>query len=333
MTQLFMGLDPRWSIREPYIPVVNRPGIVSAAELGIRVNESARCMIFPNVGSYFGGDLIAGILFSGLHKKEETGLLVDIGTNAEVVLGNRNWLMACAGAAGPALEGGVTQMGMAAAPGVIDRVVINAHDDEIAIHTIGDLPPLGICGSGLIDLVAGLFITGRIDIQGKFAPEKCGPRLKETDGIKRFVLIFPKDSETGFELSVTQADIDSLIRSKAAMHTILETIAAAVGILFSDIETFFIAGSFGIFINPKSAISIGMMPDLPVEKYKTMGNSSLGGAVMALESCDVFDEIDAIQERVTYMELNVNQDFMNRFSASRFLPHTDAARFPSVKPC
>ncbi len=331
MTHLFMGLSPHWIIREPYIPVINKPGLLKAEDLGIKVNPMARVLIFPNVGSYFGGDLIAGILFSGLSKTEDTAILVDVGTNAEVVLGNRDWLMACAGAAGPALECGVTGIGMMAGPGVIDQVVIDQDTYNIRLHTIDNMPPEGICGSGLIDLAAHLFLCGMIDIKGKLVPSICGGRLKEKDGIRHLVVVPAKDSATGSDLAISQADIDSLIRSKAAMYTILETITSSVGISFKDLSIFYVAGTFGSFINPRSAISIGMLPDLPIDRYKCLHNSSIGGATMLLTSSECLDEIDNIRDRITYLELNVNQEFMNRFSAARFLPHTDASLFGSVK--
>jgi len=331
MTHFFMGLNPHWIIREPYIPVINKPGLVKAKELGIMVNPMARVLIFPNIGSYFGGDLIAGILFSGLNKTKNTAILVDVGTNAEVVLGNKDWLVACAGAAGPALEGGTTRMGMMAGPGVIDQVIIDHDTYNIRSHTIDNMPPKGICGSGLIDLAAQLFLCGMIDIKGKLVPSICGDRLKEKDGIRHLVVVPAKDSATGSDLTVSQAEIESLIRSKAAMYTILETIISSVGISFKDISTFYVAGTFGSFINPRSAISIGMLPDLPINRYKSLGNSSIGGATMALTSSECLDEIDNIRDRITYLELNVNQEFMNRFSAAKFLPHTDRLLFRSVK--
>jgi len=330
MTHLFLGLNPRWIIREPYIPVTNRPGCISARELGITVNKSAGVFIFPNTGSYFGGDLLAGILYSGLNRDEKTAILVDVGTNAEVVLGNKNWLVACAGAAGPALEGGVTKMGMMAGPGVIDRVYTDPETGLFSVSTIEGLPPRGICGSGVIDLAAVLFLSGIIDIRGKFVPGACKGRLKEKDGLKHFVLVPANESAEGNDLSISQADIDSLMRSKAAMYTILETIASYVGISLSELSTFYVAGTFGSLINPRSAITIGMMPDLPEGTYKSIGNSSLEGAAMILKDCGLMDEIDAIRNSITYIELNVNQDFMNRFSAARFLPHTNLSLFPSV---
>lgn len=331
MTHLFMGLNPRWIIREPYIPVVNRPGMLKAEELGINVNPLARVLIFPNIGSYFGGDLIAGSLFSGINKKEDTSILVDVGTNAEVLLGNKNWLIACAGAAGPALEGGVAKMGMMAGPGVIDRVTMEPETCNFNLHTIRDMPPKGICGSGMIDLAAQLFLSGMMDIRGKLVPSKCGDRLKEKHGLRYFVVVPEKESATGSDLTISQADLDSLTRSKAAMYTILETITTSVGMKLEDLSCFYVAGTFGSFIDPKSAISIGMLPDLPINRYISLGNSSIEGASLALTSADAIADIDKIRDSITYLELNVNQEFMNRFSAAKFFPHTDPSRFPSVK--
>jgi len=331
MTHLFMGLTPRWIIREPYIPVVNRPGMVKAAVLGLQVNPAARVFVFPNIGSYFGGDLIAGILYAGLDRASDTAILVDVGTNAEVVLGNDNWLIACAGAAGPALEGGVTKMGMMAGPGVVDKIKIDPQTREFTLHTIEDKPPKGICGSGVIDLAAQLYLSGMIDMRGKLLPAVCGKRLKTIDGLMHLVVIPADRSAAGNDLTVSQADLDSLVRSKAAMYTILETITLSVGMELMDLATFYVAGTFGSFIDPRSAITIGMLPDLPLESYKPLGNSSLGGAALALTSAGSLAEIDRIRDRITYLELNVNQEFMNRFSAAKFIPHTDKTLFPSVE--
>jgi uncharacterized 2Fe-2S/4Fe-4S cluster protein (DUF4445 family) len=254
-----------------------------------------------------------------------------VGTNAEVVVGNENWLIACAGAAGPALEGGMTKMGMVARPGVVDRIAIEPDTHEFKLHTIDGLPPKGICGSGIIDLAAALFLSEMIDIRGKFVPAACGQHLKTIDGLAHLVIVPANKSATGSELTISQADLDSLIRSKAAMYTILETITTSVGISLNELKTFFIGGTFGAFIDPGAAIAIGMLPDLPLDSYKPLGNTSLGGAALALTSVDFLEEIDGIRDRITYLELNVNQEFMNRFSAAKFLPHTNASLFPSVK--
>ncbi len=331
MTHFFLGLDPYWICREPYIPVVNRPEIITSKDIGLCINERAPVLVLPNVGSYFGGDLIAGILASGMNHMDEVCLLVDVGTNAEVVLGNQDWLMGCAGAAGPALEGGVASMGMMAGPGVIDRVWIDPETREIEYHTIDDLPPVGICGSGLIDLVAQLYLWGLIDLRGKFVPQKCGKRLIEIDGIKHLVVVPADQSGTGQPLTLSQPDIDSLIRSKAAMYTILTTITKTVELSLNDISRFFIAGTFGSYIDPRSAIVLGMIPDLPLETFVPLGNTSLQGATLALISRQARKECLEIRDKITYLELNVNQEFMNLFSAAKFIPHTDKTLFPSVK--
>ncbi len=330
MTHLFLGITPRWMIREPYIPAVNSPSIRRASELGILLHPAARTLIFPNVGSYFGGDLVAGILFSGMHRMEETSILVDVGTNAEVILGNRDWLVACAGAAGPALESGVARMGMMAGPGVIDTVIFNPQTREFEWRTIGNQPPVGMCGSGIIDLAAALFVSGMLDIRGKLVPEHCGDRLRQVDEMPFIVIVPAQQSATGDDLGMGQADIDSLIRSKAAMYTILRTITRTVGLSFDELAAFYVAGTFGSFIKPRSAITIGMIPDLPLDRYISLGNSSLGGATLALTDDRCLEEMDAVRNRITYIELNVNQELMNRFSAAKFLPHTDPTLFPSV---
>ncbi|MCA1787169.1 MAG: ATP-binding protein, partial [Desulfobacteraceae bacterium] len=253
-------------------------------------------------------------------------------TNAEIVLGSRDWLMACAGAAGPALESGVSQIGMTAKPGVIDRVEVETSTRELMIHTIDDRPPVGICGSGMIDLAAALFLTGRIDITGKFVPEACEGRLTDQNGIPAFVLVDAADSGTGDPICLSQVDLNSLTSAKAAMYTILEVIVAqTAGLRFADLGKFYVAGTFGSFINPKSAISIGMLPDIPVDRFQVLGNTSLKGARQVLIDPDAFDRVMAVRDTITYIELNVNQSFMTLFSGAKFYPHTDRSRFPSVQ--
>jgi uncharacterized 2Fe-2S/4Fe-4S cluster protein (DUF4445 family) len=331
MTHLFLGLDPHWICREPYIPVINKPDIIKAGALDLGVHPEAPVLVFPNVGSYFGGDLVAGVLASRMSQQEDLSILVDVGTNAEVVLGSRDWLMGCAGAAGPALEGGVASIGMMAGPGVIDRVLIDPRSGEFLVRTIGNKPPIGICGSGLIDLIAQLFLTKMIDLQGKFVTSSCAERLREIDGIKHLVVVSSQDSGTAKDLTLSQTDIDALIRSKAAMYTILVTITNMIHVSFDDIRHFYVAGTFGSYIDPQSAITLGMIPDLPPETYEPLGNTSINGAALALLSAAARDEIYRIRDQITYIELNVNQEFMNLFSAAKFIPHTDRSLFPSVR--
>jgi uncharacterized 2Fe-2S/4Fe-4S cluster protein (DUF4445 family) len=329
MTHLFSGLPPQSIIREPYIPVINRQMLLNASEMGIQINSRAKIFVFPNIGSYFGGDLISGILALDMHHQTETSIMVDVGTNAEVVLGNKDWMIACAGAAGPALESGVSKIGMTAGPGAIERM--KQDHDSFTWQTIDNEKPVGICGSGFIDLAAVLFQAKMLDIRGKFVPNQCKDRLLNIDDMMHFLVVPADISATGKDLTISQVDIDSLIRSKAAMYTILSTITQSVGMNLNDISKFYVAGTFGAYIDPASAITIGMIPDLPLNRYQSAGNTSIAGATRVLLSRKNIESVSEIHKHITYMELNVNQEFMNRFSAAKFLPHTDTTLFPSVK--
>ncbi|MEF8823239.1 MAG: ASKHA domain-containing protein [Desulfohalobiaceae bacterium] len=330
MTHFFLALPPKWIIREPYIPALNSPDLIPASRLDLPLGPQARVMCFPGVGSYFGGDLLAGILSSGMQESEEISILVDVGTNAEVVLGCRDWLIACAGAAGPALEEGMSEIGKQAGPGIIDKVWFDADAGDFRVRTLDGEAPVGICGSGIIDLAAELFRCGLLDFRGKFVPDAMPERFRTMEGITHFILIPGEESGTGEDLLLGQPEIDSLIRSKAAMYTILETITFSVGLGLEDISRFYVAGTFGSYIDPDSAVRIGMLPDLPRESFTPLGNSSLAGAILVLQDPRAVPEVHEIATKVTYLELNVNQEFMNRFSAAKFLPHTDRSRFPSL---
>jgi uncharacterized 2Fe-2S/4Fe-4S cluster protein (DUF4445 family) len=331
MTHLFLGLNPASLCREPYIPIVNTLDPLTARDLGLSLHPRAPVYIFPNVGSYLGGDVLAGILHSGLYKQEALSLLVDVGTNAEVVFGNSEWLIGCAGAAGPALEGGVARMGMVAAEGAIEKVRIDPRTKELTFSLIGPGPPRGICGSGLIDLAAELFMAGLVDIRGKFEVKVATERWIEQDGQPAYLLVPAEESANHLPIIFTQVDLDILLRSKAAMYTILTTLVQSVGYTLNDIEHFFVAGAFGNHIDPQRAIRLGLLPDLPLERYIPLGNTSLKGAAEVLLDHLSQGKIKKIGEKITYLEMNVNQDFMNRFSAARFIPHTDPSLFPSVK--
>lgn len=331
MTHLFLGLNPASLCREPYIPVLNSIDFLSAKDLGLNLHPLAVIYIFPNVGSYLGGDVLAGILHSRLHQQEVLSLLVDVGTNAEVVLGNSEWLIGCAGAAGPALEGGVAQMGMVAGEGAIEQVRIDPMTKELTYTLIGQGPPRGICGSGLIDLTAGLFMAGLLDIQGKFNLKTPTERWIKLDGQPAYLLVPPEDTQNQLPIVLTQIDLDILLRSKAAMYTILTTLVQSVGFELTDIQRFYVAGAFGNHIDPRKAVTLGLLPDLPLDRYVPLGNTSLKGASDVLLNYHFLEEIKTIASKITYLEMNVNQDFMNRFSAARFIPHTDPDLFPSIK--
>ncbi len=329
MTHFFLGLDPAHICREPYIPVINRPDLYPAQALGLEAPPRAPVFTFPNVGSYLGGDVIAGLISSGLARSERVCLLIDVGTNAEVVVGDQDWLMGCAGAAGPALEGGVAKMGMPAGPGAIETVRIDPQSLEPTLSVIGSGPPLGLCGSGLIDLVAELFLAGVVDVRGRLAPLNH-PRLIKTEEGWAFVLVSALESGLAEPILLSQVDLDVLLRSKAAMYTILTILLSQLNLSFEEIETFFIAGDFGQNIDPWRAEVLGLIPDLPLSRYKLVGNAALAGARAAILSAEARRLVEAVRKRLTYLELNVNQEFMNRFSAAKFIPHTDRALFPSV---
>lgn len=331
MSHLFLGLDPSTICREPYIPAVNQFPLYHGEELGLAMHPRALIYVFPNVGSYFGGDLLAGIIASGIHKSEETSILVDVGTNAEVVLGNRDWLMACAGAAGPALEGGVIERGMMAGPGAIDRVRIDPETWDVHYHVIGDCKPQGICGSGVIDLIAEMFQAGVLTIQGKINTEGSSPRIVLSGDVPQYIIAFGQETENGDHLAVSEIDVGIFLKSKAAMYTILSVISSKVGLSFGDVARFYVAGTFGNTIDPAMAIRIGMLPDLPLEVYKGLDDTVLTGAAMILLDCSLLAEVADVRDRITYIELNVNMQLMNEFRGALFIPHTNPKLFPSVQ--
>ncbi len=340
MVHLLLGLSPYHICREPYIPLVNDPDPFLCQEIGLCLHTRALAWVLPSIGSYFGGDLISGILASGLDQAEQTCLLIDVGTNAEVVLGNRDWLIACAGAAGPALEGGVARMGMRADAGAVEHVHIDRSNWQIKLQTIDDVPPVGICGSGLIDLVAELYLARIVDLRGKFQAEFLGQTEEQKQFIRshlisrhgeiEFIVAPVEESGNDEPVVLSQVDLDAMMRSKAAMYAILTTLIGQVGVEFTDLERIYVAGAFGKHIDPAQAITLGMLPDLPLAVYEGVGNSSLHGAERILVDEAARLRGREIGRKITYIELNVNQEFMIRFSGSRFIPHTDPKKFPSV---
>ncbi len=329
MTHLFLNLNPGHICREPYIPLINAPDICYGRELALDIHPAAPVFIMPGVGSYFGGDLISGIMASGLDEREQVCMLIDVGTNAEVVLGNRDWLMACAGAAGPALEGGVARMGMRAGAGVVEHVNITPGSGTVTYETIDGSPARGICGSGIIDLMAALYLTGIIDLRGKFRPGKDS-RLRQGAEGWSYTVVPGGETADGRAIELNQVDLDAVMRSKAAMYAILTTLVSQVGVSFAELDKIYVAGAFGRHISPRQAITLGMLPDLPLETYVPIGNSSLRGAEKALLSGRARLRCQEIRRNITYIELNVNQEFMLRFSGAKFIPHTDKSLFPSV---
>ncbi|MHB8156371.1 MAG: ASKHA domain-containing protein [Desulfocucumaceae bacterium] len=320
MVHLLLGLDPGNICVAPYIPVVNSPGIAEAGSLGLAANKKAPVFIFPSIGSYLGGDVIAGVLASEMYKNDELALLVDIGTNGEIVLGNSQWMVACAGAAGPALEGGVAASGMRAEPGAIYEIKINHLTGGVESRTIGEEAPRGICGSGLVDGIADLFLAGLIDRSGRFR-----------DGREHFVVVPSDQSGTGRNIVISQVDISNFMRTKGAVNAAVELLIESVGCDLKDIEKFYAAGAFGHHLDIESAVTLGLYPDLPRPRMVKVGNSSGEGARMALMSLKCRQDAADIAKNITYFELNSNQEFMNKFVSSKFIPHTNMDYFPTVK--
>lgn len=308
MVHFFLGLNTGNICVAPYIPVANDPGIIRAESLGLAVCKKAPVYIFPSVGSYLGGDIVAGVLASGMHKRDEVALLVDIGTNGEIVMGNAHWMVACAGAAGPALEGGVAASGMRAAQGAICSIKIDQCTGEVQYQTIGGQAPLGICGSGLVDGIAEMFRADMIDRSGRFQ-----------DGRHCLVVVPGSRSGTGNDIIISQQDISNFMRTKGAVNVAMELLMESVGCGLNDIERFYAAGAFGHHLDIESAVTLGLYPDLPRDRMIKIGNSSGEGARLALVSRKSIEEAKDIASNITYFELIANQEFMNRFINSRYI--------------
>jgi len=331
MSHFFWGLDPSFLCREPYIPAANRFPMARAAELGFTFLPNSLIYLFPNVGSYVGGDIISGVIAAGLNRSTDLRMLIDFGTNAEIVLGNCEWMLACAGAAGPALEGGVVERGMQAATGAIDQVRINRKTLEPDFRVIGDGKASGICGSGLIEFVAEMFSSKILNIQGKFSAGLSCSRLRDTPDGPAYALALSSQTLDGSEMLISEIDIGIFLKSKAAMYTILSVICRKVGLSFADLKNIYIAGNFGNHVDSEMAVRIGMIPDLPLETYLGIGNSSLLGASMLMCDRTLLEEAEHVRNTITYVELNVNVELMNEFRGALFIPHTDPKLFPSVE--
>ncbi len=331
MIHLFLALDPAFIRLEPYIPTVTHPLPVRASELGIHICPEATVDCLPSVGAYVGADITAGVLSSSMFKTEKLTLFIDVGTNGEIVLGNADWLIACACSAGPAFEGAGVHSGMRATVSAIDEVWINADTCEPTYRVIGDVPPRGICGSGMISLLAEMFITGTIDKSGHINRTLDTPRIRIGQHGAEYVVAWAKETQHQKEdLVLTEVDISNLIRAKAAIYAGFSILTTSVGIDLADVEEVLIGGAFGKYIDIEKAIQIGLLPDMPWERFKYLGNTSVLGAFTALLCRDMRREVVEIAKKMTYLELSADNRFMEEFTSALFLPHTDTTAFPSV---
>jgi uncharacterized 2Fe-2S/4Fe-4S cluster protein (DUF4445 family) len=329
MTQILLGLEPKYIRLAPYTPVAKFFPPVEADSLGIEVSNQAYLFTFPAVGSYVGGDIVSGIVGAGVHQRKVLTFFMDIGTNGEIVIGNSDWMVTASCSAGPAFEGGGIKHGIVASEGAIEEFNISP-SLEPQISTIGGSKPKGICGSGLINIVAGLLEAGVIGQNGKFNRDLPTKRIRQgTDGYE-YVLSWAPETQIGKDIVITEVDIDNLMRAKAAMYAGCQTLSKSVGISHSDLEQVIIAGAFGSNINIEKAITIGLLPDLPVDRFLFIGNGSLLGARLTSFSTDLLDDARRVAQMMTNLELSENVGFMNNYVAALFLPHTNAKEFPTV---
>jgi uncharacterized 2Fe-2S/4Fe-4S cluster protein (DUF4445 family) len=266
-----------------------------------------------------------------MYATDKLTLFMDVGTNGEIVLGNREWLICCACSAGPAFEGAGVTCGMRATTGAIEDIWIDGGTFEPSFRTVDDAAPQGLCGSGLIDVLAELFVTGALLKGGRFARGLDTPRIREGQHGREYVVAWGPETEIGHDIVVTETDVDSLLRAKAAMYAGFSVLCRSVGVDIADVEQFLIGGAFGQFINVEKAIQIGLLPDLPVERFRFLGNTSALGAYIALLAVDARRQVPEIAGRMTYLELSADNSFMDEYTSALFLPHTDLDAFPSVR--
>ena len=331
MTHILMGMDPAYMIEEPYVPVVRRYLTASAPRLGIAVNGNAGLFIFPAVSDFIGGDIVADILACGMADADEVSLMVDIGTNFEVVLGNREWMFACAGAAGPALEGGEVLFGMRANPGAIERITLDPDTLKPKYQTINRVKPKGICGSGLIDLLAELLRACVIDRTGRIDTGIKNDRVRTGAHHPEFVIAWKEETGIGKDIVITENDVKSLIMSKASVLAACYILMNQAGIGREGVKNIYFSGAFGNYLNKENAILVGLVPEVPVERIRNIGNGAVEGANIALINRKMRKRLDEIARTVAYIELNAEPAFMDEYTRASFLPHTDLALFPGVQ--
>ena len=284
----------------------------------------------PLVASYVGGDIVAGAVAAGVHQTKKVTLYIDVGTNGEIVVGNSDWMVTAACSAGPAFEGSEIKHGMLAGNGAIEEVGIDPLTLEPTVHTIGGEKAKGICGSGLINTVAELLETGIINQKGEFNTDLPTNRIRQVDNVYEYVLAWQAETQIKSDIVITSIDIDNLIRAKAAMYAGYQTTLKSVGLNINDVEQLIIAGGFGSYIDIARAITIGLLPDIPRDRFIFIGNGSLMGVRLSSFSTDIIDEMRGVASLMTNLELSENADFMNNYIAALFLPHTATSEFPSV---
>ena len=333
MSTLFLGIYPDYLRLEPYIPPYLKSPNLMGEDVGLNINKSALIYLSPNVASYVGGDITAGVLSSGIWASEENTLLIDLGTNGEIVFGNKDFMMCCACSAGPAFEGGGISCGMRASAGAIEKVKIDKGTLEPQLTTIDNCEPIGICGSGIIDLICQMLLKGVIDRRGKIQRELDNRRIRFNEHeIGEYVLAFKEDyEELEKDLVINEIDIDNFIRTKGAIYSGVSVLVESLGMDFEVIDKVYIAGGIGNNLDIENSILIGLLPDVDRNKFQYIGNSSLVGSYLALISSDARQKLEEIASQMTYVELSVYPTYMDEFVSACFLPHTNIDQFPTVK--
>lgn len=330
MTQLLLGVDPKYIRLAPYVPTANFFPPVPAIDLGFELGEHVLVHMFPSVASYVGGDIVSGIIASGVYRDPELTLYIDLGTNGEIVIGNNEWLACAACSAGPAFEGGGIKFGMRAISGAIEDFSINPRTLEPMIITVEMKKAKGICGSGLINTVAGLFEMGALEANGKFNRELDTDRVREGDDGYEYVLSWANENQIGQDIVLTEVDVDNFIRAKAAMYSGYLTLLEAVGLTVSDLKKVVIAGGFGRYINLEKAITVGLLPEMDLDRYSFIGNGSLQGAKLNVLSNHLREDVKLVVANMTNFELSEEPGFMGQYTAAQFLPHTTKEYFPNI---
>jgi len=331
MTQLMLKVDPRHIRLSPYVPAATLYPPIKAVEIGMDIGDHVTALVYPAVSSYVGGDIVAGVMGSGMYRAEELILYMDIGTNAEIVVGNKDWLACAACSAGPAFEGGGIKHGMRAAKGAIEDFSMDPITLEPMNMTIGNVRPKGICGSGLITIVAVMFEMGVINNLGKYDRDFYTPRIREVDGVYEYVLVWAKETQIGRDISLTEPDIDNLIRAKGAMYSGYMTLFEEVGIGVKDIDRIILAGGFGSYVDLEKAMIIGLLPEIDPDKVTFIGNGSLMGAKMSSLTNRIRKDVVEVTRKMTNFELSETASYMDNYVAALFLPHTNIDQFPKLK--
>ncbi len=331
MTQILLKIDPRYIRRSPYVPASTLYPLIRSVDLGIDLADHTTALVYPNISSFVGGDIIAGVMGSGIYLSDLLTLYIDIGTNAEIVIGNKEWLACAACSAGPAFEGGGIQFGMRAEQGAIEYFSIDPYTLEPMNITIGNVRPKGICGSGLFNIVANLFELGIVNSRGKFSHDLKSNRIRETDGVYEYVLAWKNETQIDRDIVLTEIDIVNLIRAKGAIYSGCQTLLDEVGLSISNLDRIILSGGFGSHIDIDKAMTIGLLPEIDPEKITYIGNGSLMGARICCLTNQIRKDVVKAMRKMTNFELSETPSYMSHYVAALFLPHTDLNLFPKLK--